>query len=130
MNKNGMGPNNNGPRTGRGMGHCEFSATSLMSNSIGENLNVTDSSGDILNVQYSQNGTSGGNTNLSCWDFYQNYYYPQVILPSYPVYIKERAEDKGKQAFEIIKMLNDKGKLKLNTVKDFIDTMDLLINVL
>ena len=42
----------------------------------------------------------------------------------------ERARDKGKEAFEIIKMLKDKKFLKLNTVSEFIDIMDELIKIL
>ena len=83
---------------------------------------------DNLNVV-----SSGINTNLtdySCWDYWHQDYYPQVIRESYPVYIRERAEDKGKQAFEIIKMLKDKRFLKLETVGDFIDAMDALIKIL
>ena len=67
---------------------------------------------------------------MSCWDYWQYNWYPQVIRESYPVYIKERAEDKGKQAFEIIKHLKDKRFLKLETVGDFIDCMDTLIKIL
>jgi len=64
------------------------------------------------------------------WDLWVNYYYPEVINKSYPVYIQHRAEDKGKQAFEIIKMLKDKKLIKLDTVGDFIDAMDELIKIL
>lgn len=68
--------------------------------------------------------------NGSAWDFWQNCYYPQVIRESYPVYIQNRAEDKGKQAFEIIKQLQDKRLMKLEKVSDFIDAMDCLIKIL
>ena len=64
------------------------------------------------------------------WGFWQDYYYPQVIRESYPVYIRERAEDKGKHAFEIIKSLQDKKLLKLEKVSDFIEAMDTLIKIL
>jgi hypothetical protein len=68
--------------------------------------------------------------NMSCWNYWQNYYYPHVIRESYPVYINERAKDKGKQAFEIIKILKDKKLVKLQKVSDFIDLMDELIKIL
>lgn len=66
----------------------------------------------------------------TCWDYWQNWYYPQVIYQSYPVYIRERAMDKGKQAFEIIKILKDKKLVNLEKVGDFIDLMDELIKIL
>ena len=79
--------------------------------------------------------TGGGcktNAFYSCtpWDYWQNFYYPQVIRESYPVYIRERAEDKGKQAFEIIKMLQDKKLIKFDKVSEFIEAMDALIKIL
>ena len=40
---------------------------------------------------------------LTCWDYWRDYHYPHVTN-CYPVYIQERAKDKGKQAFEIIKI--------------------------
>jgi len=67
---------------------------------------------------------------LSGWDYFQNYYYPYVIKESYPVYIQERAQDKGKQAFEILKVLKDKGFIKIEKVEDFIEAMDALIKTL
>lgn len=72
----------------------------------------------------------GTSQQTSCWDYWQNQYYPYVIYPSYPVYIQERAVDKGKKAFEIIKLMKDKKFVIFKTVKDFIDVMDLLINIL
>jgi hypothetical protein len=78
-----------------------------------------------LNVIDAANQTSG-----TVWDYWQNYYYPQVISHSYPVYVQERAQDKGRQAFEIIKMLQDKKLIKLDKVSDFIDAMDCLIKIL
>lgn len=67
---------------------------------------------------------------MSGWNYWQNYYYPYVIRESYPVYIKERAEDKGKQAFEILKSLQDKKLLNIDKVENFIEAMDCLIKVL
>lgn len=68
--------------------------------------------------------------NLSSYQFYTDYYYPYVVKESYPVYLSERARDKGKEAFEIIKMLKDKRFLKLEMVSEFIDIMDELIKIL
>ena len=69
-------------------------------------------------------------TNYTCWDYYQREYYPLIVRESYPVYLQERARDKGKQAFEIIKILKDKKLVKLQKVSDFIDLMDELIKIL
>lgn len=91
-----------------------------MSNaSLDSNLNVT------AGVTATNTVYTGG-----AWTFWQDHYYPSVIRESYPVYIRERAEDKGKQAFEIIKSLQDKKLLKLDKVSDFIDAMDTLIKIL
>lgn len=67
---------------------------------------------------------------LTCWGYWRDYYYPSVIRESYPVYVSERAKDKGKQAFEIIKVLKDKKLVTLSKVSDFIDLMDELIKIL
>ena len=83
----------------------------------------------IMSETYSSN-SSNDNSDYSCWGYWRDRYYPEVIHPSYPIYIKERAEDKGKQAFEIIKKLSDKKMINLKTVKNFIDAMDLLIKIL
>ena len=68
--------------------------------------------------------------NMTGWGYWQDYYYPHVIRESYPVYLQDRSEDKGKQAFEIIKVLKDKKLVKLNKVGDVIDLMDELIKIL
>ena len=70
------------------------------------------------------------NQDLSCWGYWRDYYYPYVIRESYPVYIKEQAQDQGKKAFEIIKMLKDKKLIKITTIGQFIDMMDELIKIL
>jgi len=58
---------------------------------------------------------------------YSNYSYPvPVYISSYPVYVK----DSAKQAFEIIKVLQDKKLLKLDKVSDFIEVMDAIIEKL
>ena len=76
-------------------------------------------------------GTSQANytiqPSMGAWDYWQNWYYPQVIHTSYPVYIQEKARDDGKHAFEIVKALKDKGLLKLDKVEDFIEAMDCVI---
>ena len=76
--------------------------------------------------------TSGASdaVNLGCWDYWERYHYPYIVKESYPVYIQERAQDKGKQAFEIIKVLKDKKLVQLKTVGNFIDLMDELIKIL
>lgn len=89
-------------------------AMAMMNTTIGDNLNMK----------------TADNKSLSCWNYWTNDYYPQVIRESYPVYIRERAEDKGKQAYEIIKVLKDKKLVNLNKVSDFIDLMDELIKIL
>lgn len=83
--------------------------------------------GDPLENSGSFSLSSG---NMSCWHYWRDYYYPHVIRESYPVYIEERSKDKGKQAFEIIKVLKDKKLVKLQKVGDFIDLMDELIKIL
>ena len=67
---------------------------------------------------------------MSCWNYWERHYYPQVIKTEYPVYIQERSKDKGKKALEIIKVLKDKKMLNMDKVKDFIDMMDTLIKIL
>ncbi len=104
-------------------------AQSMMNCSLRDNLTF-----DNPNLN---NFTAGGNTEnnrvnafISCWDYWRDYHYPQTIIPSYPVYIQERAKDKGKEAFEIVKMLKDKRFINLEKVHDFIDIMDELIKIL
>ena len=99
---------------------CSVDNSSL--NITGNSSFITDSGTNNNNLFYDGTGT--------CWNYWQEYYYPQVIRESYPVYIQERAKDKGKQAFEIIKMLSDKKMIKMDKVKDFINVMDLLIKIL
>lgn len=89
----------------------------MMSSSLDDNLNI--SGGNYSDF----NGTSS-------WKYWTDHYYPAVIRESYPVYIQERAKDKGKQAYEIVKILKDKKLAKLEKVADFIDLMDELIKIL
>lgn len=67
---------------------------------------------------------------MTGWEYWQDWHYPRIIRESYPVYIQERSQDKGKEAFEIIKMLKDKKFLSPKNVGEFIDLMDELIKIL
>ena len=96
-------------------------------NFLQETSIITGIGADYTDANWSD-GTGG--SSLSCWHYYQDYYYPQIIRESYPVYLQERSKDKGKQAFEIIKTLKDKKLIQLRTVGDFIDLMDELIKIL
>ena len=96
----------------------------LSNAAVDNNLNFTTGSGNLWNT----GGT--GVTNLNCWGYWRDWYYPTVIRESYPVYVQEKALDKGKQAFEIIKILKDKKLVQLGKVSDFIDLMDELIKIL
>lgn len=85
---------------------------------IGDGLNITD--GGVNNAFYTGSG----------WDYWSNHYYPTIIRESYPVWIQEKAEDKGRLAFEIIKSLQDKKLVKLDKVSDFIEAMDTILKTL
>jgi hypothetical protein len=97
--------------------------STLLNASLSENLSVSNS----LNTGYIGDPLPASN---SAWSVWTNWYYPTVIRESYPVYLQERAQDKGKQAFEIIKALQDKKLMKLDKVSDFIEAMDTLIKTL
>lgn len=88
---------------------------------------ITTDNAVLNNANYAGITTAG---TLTGWGYWQDYYYPSVIRESYPVYVQERAQDKGKQAFEIIKALQDKKLMKLEKVSDFIEAMDTLIKTL
>jgi hypothetical protein len=94
------------------------------------NYNAQAGAVNTIGLVTTTSATGGMYWNGSAWDYWQNFYYPQVIRESYPIYIRERAEDKGKQAFEVIKMLQDKKFMKFEKVSDFIDAMDALIKIL
>lgn len=64
------------------------------------------------------------------WDFWEKIYYPEVIKVGYPVYLQERAMDKGTKAYELLKVLIDKKIVKLDKVSDFVEAMDALIKAL
>jgi len=105
----------------------------MMDIGLDKNMNLinsltADCSGNTYGI-VDEDYTAGG-SNLTCYHYWQDYYYPQIIRESYPVYIQDRAKDKGKQAFEIIKILKDKKFVKLDKVGDFIDLMDELIKIL
>lgn len=92
-------------------------AQSMLNCSVNDNLGLNTQAGIL-------------STGINCWGYWQDYYYPQIIRESYPVYIQEKALDKGKQAFEIIKILKDKKLVNLQKVNDFVDLMDELIKIL
>ncbi len=97
------------------------------------NLTFTTTAGSTSNVTAGSTSDcylSDNCATLTGWGYWRDYYYPTVIRESYPVYIRERAKDKGKRAFEIIKILKDKKLVKLEKVSDFIDLMDELIKIL
>ncbi len=90
---------------------------------------------DNLNLSYEMEGTSSLPEadmvyNTTAFHWWQEYYYPQVIKESYPVYVQEKSYDKGAKAYEIIKHLKDKDFVKINTAKQFIEIMDSLIKML
>jgi hypothetical protein len=87
-------------------------------------LTVSTNGGTACNAMYYDNGGT------SLWGYWQNQYYPYVIRESYPIYIQEKAMDKGKQAFELLKALMDKGLVKVDKVKDFIEAMDTILKTL
>lgn len=88
----------------------------------------TGASSGTTNAMYSY--YDGGAVSTTLWGYWQNYYYPQIIRESYPVYIQEKAMDKGKQAFELVKALMDKDLIKVDKVKDFIEAMDTILKTL
>ena len=104
-----------------------------MSAKLDDNLNFQTQTDNLVQTSSLYNSgdfAEATQTMYKSWDWWQDRYYPQVIRESYPIYIQERAQDKGKQAFEIIKMLKDKKLIKLETVGDFIEAMDALIKIL
>lgn len=103
---------------------------SMLNFSLDSNMNLSQGVTNTAQTGYNQGATSNCTTNLGCYRYWTDYYYPTVIKESYPVYIQERAKDKGKQAFEIIKVLKDKKLVTMNKVGDFIDLMDELIKIL
>ena len=103
----------------------------MLNDSIDNNtLTIAESSANSVNDCTGYYTTPSNDGSVTCWGYWNELYYPQVIRESYPVYIQDRAKDKGKQAFEIIKILSDKKIIRLDTVKNFIDAMDALIKIL
>jgi hypothetical protein len=107
------------------MMNCSLDGNSLL---IDNSMEKTEA--DMFLKAGIDNQTTTYTKNLSCWGYWQDYYYPNVIRESYPIYIQERAQDKGKKAFELIKILSDKKIIKLDKVKDFIDAMDAIMAIL
>jgi len=106
------------------------SQVNYLQSSLNDNLTFTIAVTPNTTVTMSNNDVTSGTTTFSCWDYWHQYYYPEVIYNSYPVYLRDQAKDKGKQAFEIIKVLKDKKFVNLEKVGDFIDLMDELIKIL
>lgn len=96
--------------------NCQVSGTSI------QNSNQLTSG---TSYSYDQQGSGG-----TLWSYWTTQYYPQVIVQSYPVYYQEKAMDKGKQAFEILKALIDQKLIDLKTVKDFVNAMDTILKTL
>ena len=88
---------------------------------------LTNTTGGTGSITFS---TTPATVGTSLWNYWQNDYYPFVIKESYPVYIQERAMDKGKHAFELLKALMDKKLLKIEKVSDFIEAMDTILKTL
>jgi hypothetical protein len=109
--------------------NCNMDGLSFNYSTTSDNCVTAYQGGDTLSTGYNANCITNG-INLTCWDYWHGYYYPQVIRESYPVYIQEQAKDKGKAAFEIIKGMIDKKFIKLDTVKQFVDLMDFLIKTI
>lgn len=88
--------------------------------------------GNVTTANLTVSGTNAMyyNDGSSLWGYWQNQYYPYVIRESYPIYIQEKAMDKGKQAFELLKALMDKNLVKVDKVKDFIEAMDTILKTL
>lgn len=84
----------------------------------------------VFDPQATQAFNNQSYDNMTCWNYWHQYYYPQVILQSYPVYLQHQAMDKGKQAFEIVKALLDKKLIKLDKVSDFVEAMDTILKTL
>jgi hypothetical protein len=96
---------------------------------VDSNLNIKTTEGQTFNTSgFSSDTLYQGN--LSCWHWWQEQYYPQVITQYYPMYIRERSLDNGKRAYEIIKVLKDRKLVEITTVKKFMELMDCLINIL
>ena len=91
---------------------------------------VGGSTSNALNTQGLTAGSTQTYYNGSLWDYWQGPYYGQVIVQSYPAYMQDKAMDKGKQAFEILKSLLDKKLIKLEKVSDFVEAMDTILKTL
>ena len=94
-------------------------------NIVPDQQTMTVSATNAMNTVYYGDAYGG-----TLWNYWQNQYYPQVIRESYPVYIQERAMDKGKHAFELLKALMDKKLLKIEKVSEFIEAMDTILKTL
>lgn len=127
-------------KTGIDMLNCSVSGQSICAGTTtagygstitGENALVTSTAVPTYNITTTGIGLAslGGGTG-TLWGYWQDFYYPQIIRESYPVYIQDKAMDKGKHAFELIKALMDKKLLNVEKVKDFIEAMDTVLKAL
>jgi len=81
-----------------------------------------------LNSQWG-NTTSTGNFPLNPW-YNPNLYQP-IVKEYYPIYYGNWNEkNKTEQSFKIVQKLIDKGKINIFTVKDFIETVNIVIDSL
>lgn len=112
------------------MMNCSMGSDFCISGGAAPSANATGTTYTVGGNTSSATSTFYNYPNVTGWDYWQNYYYPTIIRESYPIYIQEKAIDKGKQAFEILKILQDKKLLKVDKVSDFIEAMDSLIKVL
>ena len=85
---------------------------------------------EMLSLSIQPDSFTINSTFGTIWNYWEEYYYPYMIKESYPVWVQERAVDKGKKVYEIVKMLRDKKLVQVRTVKQFIEIMDELIKVI
>jgi len=80
-----------------------------------------------LNTNLPQNWHVG-----DVWPSYQEWYHPIVkeYYVNYPVWTYIKDQSKTEQAFKIAQKLQEKKLINLKTVKDFIDFVNELIEIL
>jgi len=100
-------------------------ALSMLECSVDSNLGI-----NFLQTNSIEMSDYTTTTNMTCWKYWQDYYYPWIVRESYPVYIQEKSLDRGRHAYEIIKILKDKKLIEIKTVKQFCEIMDELIKIL
>lgn len=87
---------------------------------------------NMLNTSLNwDNSSTGGDITMhsgSCYidyDYYHTHWYPYSNYLSYHTY-----EDKTKQAFKIVKLLMKKKLVKVDKVKDFVELIDEILEIL